>query len=249
MWSKALEKESDENGNDSKENEETVDEQELFSENRKEKIENLKRLKEELLKESMKAGSSTNSEQFSLDNIGQNKPLIDWRTLLRKSINIKLNWDTRTPEVEYGVLVPKLRRKAYPRTEILLDTSSSIDAEMLKNFLRECKYILQNTEMWVGCFDTEFYGFQKVDSEKDIDNMTFYGRGGTDFEVAVNAFTKRADNKIIFTDGYADMPKEKINAIWVVFGEAKINPLGGQVIYVNPAQLKQLHSSNTSMKR
>ena len=247
MWSKALEKESKEN--DSKENEEVVDEQELFSENRKEKIENLKKLKEELLKESMQAGNSTNEDKFSLDNIGRNKPLIDWRTLLRKSVNIKLNWDTRTPEVEYGVLVPKLRRKAYPRTEILLDTSGSIDDEMLKNFLRECKYILQNTEMWVGCFDTKFYGFQKIDSEKDIDNMTFYGRGGTNFEVAVNAFTKRSDNRIIFTDGYADMPKEKANAIWVVFGEEKINPLGGQVIYINQEQLKQLHSSNSSMKR
>ena len=247
MWPKALEKESKENN--SKENEETVDEQELFSENRKEKIENLKKLKEDLLKESMQAGSSTNSEQFSLNNIGQNKPLIDWRILLRKSINIKLSWDTRTPEVEYGVLVPKLKRKAYPRTEILLDTSGSIDDEMLKNFLRECKYILQNTEMLVGCFDTKFYGFQKIDSEKDIDSMIFYGRGGTNFEVAVNAFTKRSDNKIIFTDGYADMPKEKVNAIWIVFGKEKINPLGGQVIYVNPKQLTQLHSSNGPIKR
>lgn len=249
MWSKTLEKENEENGKDFKENIEAIDEQELFSKNRKEKIENLKKLKEEILKSSMQAGSSTNSEQFSLDNIGQNKPLIDWRTLLRKSVNIKLNWDTRTPEVEYGVLVPKLKRKAYPRTEILLDTSGSIDDEMLKNFLRECKYILQNTEMWVGCFDTEFYGFKKIDSEKDIDKMTFYGRGGTDFEVAVNSFTKRADNKIIFTDGYADMPEEKINAIWVVFGEHKINPLSGQVIYVNQEQLKQVHSSNGSKKR
>lgn len=249
MWSKTLEKESEENGRISKENIETVDEQDLFSQNRKEKIENLKKLKEEILESSMQAGNSTNSEHFSLNNIGGNKPLIDWRTLLRKSINVKLRWDTRRPDVEYGVLVPKLKRKAYPRTEILLDTSGSIDDEMLKNFLRECKYILQNTEMWVGCFDTKFYGFQKIDTEEDIDKMTFYGRGGTNFEVAVNAFTKKSDNKIIFTDGYADMPKEKVNAIWVVFGENKINPLGGQVLYISQEQLKQLHPSSNSMKK
>ena len=54
-----------------------------------------------------------------------------------------------------------------------------------------------------------------------IENMTFYGRGGTNFDVAVSAFGQRVDNKIIFTDGYADMPKEKSDIIWIVFGEEK----------------------------
>ena len=103
--------------------------------------------------------------------------------------------------------------------------------------------------MWVGCFDTKFYGFQKINSEKDIENMTFYGRGGTNFDVAINAFSQRVDNKIIFTDGYADMPKEKNNVIWVVFGTKKINPLGGQVIYINKEQLKELQSVNRIIKR
>lgn len=240
MWNKAIEKEDKEN---SEEDNQDIDEQELFSQNRKEKIENLKRLKDELLKESMQAGNDSNNIKFSLNNIGANKPLIDWRILLRKSINIKLKWDTRRPEVEYGVLVPRLHKMAYPRTEILLDTSGSIDEEMLRNFLRECKYILQNTEMSVGCFDTKFYGFQKINNENDIENMTFYGRGGTDFDVAVNAFTNRVDNKIIFTDGEADMPKKPSDAIWVVFGNYKINPLGGKVIYINENQLKELKTN------
>ena len=248
MWSKALENEN--NKADSNEpNEEIVDEQELFSQNRKEKIENLKKLKEELLKQSMKAGKEPGETEFTLNDIGINKALIDWRTLLRKAVNIKLKWDTRRPEVEYGVLVPKINKLAYPRTEILLDTSGSIDEEMLRNFLRECKYILQNSEMWVGCFDTKFYGFQKIKSEKDIENMTFYGRGGTNFDVAVSAFGQRVDNKIIFTDGYAYMPKEKSDIIWIVFGEEKINPPGGKVIYIDNEQLKRLKPSTSSFKK
>ena len=244
MWSKRLE-----NENNSSKNEDNPNEQELFSKNRKEKIEKLKKLKDELLNESLKAGTTTNGEQFYIDDIGVNKPLIDWRIILRKAVNIKLKWDTRRPEVEYGVLTPKLRRLAYPRTEILLDTSGSIDEEMLRNFLRECKYILQNTEMWVGCFDTKFYGFQKINSEKDIENMTFYGRGGTNFDVAINAFSQRVDNKIIFTDGYADMPKDKSNVIWIVFGNEKINPLGGKVIYIDKQTLKQGDLSNHSIRK
>lgn len=248
MWSKALENEN--NKADSNEpNEEIVDEQELFSQNRKEKIENLKKLKDELLKQSMKAGKEPGETEFTLNDIGINKALIDWRTLLRKAVNIKLKWDTRRPEVEYGVLVPKINKLAYPRTEILLDTSGSIDEEMLRNFLRECKYILQNSEMWVGCFDTKFYGFQKINNEKDIENMTFYGRGGTNFDVAVSAFSQRVDNKIIFTDGYAYMPKEKSDIIWIVFGEEKINPPGGKVIYIDNEQLKRLKPSTSSFKK
>ena len=248
MWSKALENENNNTDSDQS-NEKSVNEKELFSQNRKEKIENLKKLKEELLKQSMKAGTTTNGEQFYIDDIGVNKSLIDWRIILKKAVNIKLRWDIRNPEVEYGVLVPKINKLAYPRTEILLDTSGSIDEEMLRNFLRECKYILQNSEMWVGCFDTKFYGFQKIKSEKDIENMTFYGRGGTNFDVAVSAFGQRVDNKIIFTDGYADMPKEKSDIIWIVFGEEKINPPGGKVIYIDNEQLKRLKPSTSSFKK
>ena len=73
--------------------------------------------------------------------------------------------------------------------------------------------------------------------------MVFQGGGGTDFDVAVDAFTERVANKIVFTDGYADMPKKEVDAIWVVFYVTSdrfekthlpnISPKGGTVIYVN----------------
>lgn len=43
--------------------------------------------------------------------------------------------------------------------------------------------------------------------------MKFIGGGGTNFDVTVNAFSRRCENKIIFTDGYASMPNILINAI------------------------------------
>lgn len=33
--------------------------------------------------------------------------------------------------------------------------------------LRECKNILQYTKLKVGCFDTEFYGFHEIRTEKN----------------------------------------------------------------------------------
>ena len=57
------------------------------------------------------------------------------------------------------------------------------------------------------------------------------------------------NNKIIFTDGYADMPKDKSNVIWIVFGDEKINPLGGKVIYIDKQTLKQGDLSNHSIRK
>lgn len=72
--------------------------------------------------------------------------------------------------------------------------------------------------------------------------MKFIGVGGTDFDVAVNAFSRRVENKIIFTDGEADMPEKAIDAIWVVFGNKNINLKGGKVIYINELQLRSLYN-------
>ena len=72
--------------------------------------------------------------------------------------------------------------------------------------------------------------------------MKFVGGGGTDFDVAVGAFSRRVENKIIFTDGEASMPDMPLDAIWIVFSETQINPRGGKVIYINQEQLDKLCS-------
>ncbi len=70
--------------------------------------------------------------------------------------------------------------------------------------------------------------------------MVFIGGGGTDFNVAVSAFSLRVDNRIIFTDGQAPMPDEPIDAVWLVYGDEKIEPRSGKVIYITDEQLEQL---------
>ena len=127
-----------------------------------------------------------------------------------------------------------------PETEIVLDTSWSVEDSLLRNFLRECKNILQLSKLKVGCFDTCFYGFQDIRSLKDIDNMVFMGGGGTDFNVAMSAFSLRVDNKIIFTDGKAPMPENPLDVVWLVYGDEKIEPKTGKVIYITDEQLEQL---------
>ena len=72
--------------------------------------------------------------------------------------------------------------------------------------------------------------------------MQFEGGGGTDFNVAVKSFSRRVENKIIFTDGEASMPDMQLDAIWIVFGGERIKPKGGRVIHITPEQLDRLYS-------
>ena len=221
---------------------ETMGEQEAFEKNKELKEENLKKLQEKMYQGMKHAGDTTNQDTLSINNIGHARPLIDWRYILRETTKYDIDWSYKNATIEYGVVTPNWEKIPMPETEIVLDTSGSIDEELLKNFLRECKNILKHTKLKVGCFDTKFYGFHEVRSEKDIDNMEFVGGGGTNFTTAVNAFTRRVENKIIFTDGCAAMPNISIDAIWIVFGD-KISPKGGKVIYITEEDLDRLRNN------
>ncbi len=221
---------------------EEMGEKDAFKKNREDKKKQLEELKQAIAKQASTAGTSTNRDIRTIEDIGTAKPLIDWRYVLREAIKYDVDWSYKNASIEDGIVVANLEEQPMPETEIVLDTSGSINEVLLKNFLRECKNILQHSRLKVGCFDTEFYGFHEIRTEEDIENMTFEGGGGTDFDVAVRAFSRRVENKIIFTDGEASMPDMSIDAIWIVFGGEKINPKGGKVINITEEQLDRLYS-------
>lgn len=255
MWTKAVEKKHQEgqNHHDKKQNKEQenktneeikkltkLGEKETFKQNKIERKKQLEGLRKSLASQSHGCGNTTNGEIRNITNIGISKPLIDWRKLLKQAVNYDIDWSYQNAGIDNGVVTAHLEEIPRTETEIVLDTSGSIDETLLRNFLRECKNILQTSKVKVGCFDTKFYGFTEIKNVSDIDNLPFYGGGGTDFEVAVKAFTRRAENKIIFTDGYADMPSTPMDAIWIVFDGTEIKPLGGKVIYIDDEQLEKL---------
>ena len=223
---------------------ENMGEKNAFKKNLEDRKKQLEELKEALSKLASQAGSFSNEDVRKVENIGISKPLIDWRYVLKEAIKYDVDWSYQNATIEDGVITPNLEEQPKPETEIVLDTSGSISEVLLKNFLRECKNILQQSRLKVGCFDTRFYGFHEIRTEQDIENMKFVGGGGTDFNVAVKAFTRRVENKIIFTDGEAAMPYMPIDAIWIVFGQIQIYPMGGRVIYITPEQLNKLYKSD-----
>ena len=224
-------------------------ERETFKQNKIERTKQLEELRKELAKKSHGCGDGTNSRKARFKGIGIAPPLVDWRLLLKEAVKRDVDWSYRNAEIEDGVISSRLEEFQQPETEILLDTSGSISDTLLKNFLRECKNIIQTSKVKVGCFDTKFYGFTELRDVSDIDRMEFVGRGGTNFYAAVNAFTRRVENKIVFTDGCAPMPEKTVDAIWVVFGNTKINPPGGRVIYINDEQLDRLMGRTSRRSR
>ena len=254
MWEQAVKKHKEQQEKTDKKDKEKTElekkleelqsmgEKDAFKKNLEDKKKQLEELKEAISKQASQAGTSTNRDIRTVNDIGTAKPLIDWRYVLRETIKYDVDWSYKNATLEDGVVSANLEEQPMPETEIVLDTSGSINEVLLKNFLRECKNILQHTKLKVGCFDTEFYGFHEIRTEEDIEKMQFEGGGGTDFDVAVGAFSRRVENKIIFTDGEASMPDMPLVAIWIVFGGKRINPKGGKVIHVDDEQLERLYN-------
>ena len=259
LWDKAIEerkKEQQEQAENKKQEQKQTEteekskfteqgERETFKQNKIERRKQLQELSRELAnKASHEAGDGIQREGKRLSDIGIATPLIDWRKLLRQAIRYDEDYTRKNARMRNGYFRHRVEQLPMPEAEILLDTSGSVSEVLLKNFLRECKNILDNSKVKVGCFNTEFHGFTELRKPEDIDNMSFPIGGGTDFNAAVGAFSRKAPNKIIFTDGEADMPRETVrNVIWVVFGDEKINPKGGKVINITGEQLRRLYQS------
>lgn len=256
MFEKKKEQQSDENQNKEQEKKKNevikklteLGEKEAFKQNKIERKKQLEKLRKALASQSHGHGNTTKGERRNITDIGTSEPLIDWRRLLKEAVKYDIDWSYQNAEIEDGVVTAYLEVMSRPETEIVLDTSGSIDETLLRNFLRECKNILQTSKVKVGCFDTQFYGFTEIKDVSDIDNLPFYGGGETNFDVAVNAFSRRVENKIIFTDGKASMPDMPLDAIWIVFSGKRINPKGGRVIHITPEQLDRLYSYEVNME-
>ncbi len=241
-----------ENKNQSSANEENKENKEnftnaneLFKSARKERVNNLKKLKKQLIEKSMQSQSKGTSQNRNINNIGNATKLVDWRILLGDTCKIDADWTYQNATIEYGVLTPHMEDIKTVEVEILLDTSGSVNENMLRNFLKECMGILKQANIKIGCFDDRFYGFHTIHSRGQLEDVRLEGGGGTDFNVAVNAFTKNADYKIIFTDGLAKMPNMEVNAIWIVYGGKVISPKGGRVINIDNEALRKLNCVQT----
>ena len=191
-------------------------------------------------------GNADDPGRRQVDELGPIEPIIDWRMVLRETVKLGVDWTYTFATLEDGIVRPSLEELPIPETEVVVDTSWSVDETLLRNFLRECINILSCSRLKIRCFDSRFYGFHEVRKPEDILKIPLEGGGGTDFNAAIGAFTLRVENKVIFTDGEADVPDEPVDAIWLIYGEKQIEPPGGRVIRITPEQMEKLNCRKRS---
>jgi predicted metal-dependent peptidase len=112
-----------------------------------------------------------------------------------------------------------------PKTHLLVavDVSGSIETEDLKNFFsiinRFFSYGVEAIN--VITFDWELQ--QEFELKKAAKNIKITGRGGTNFQCAVDYYENHPEfqGMIIFTDGYAEVPKIKKakQLLWILTGK------------------------------
>jgi hypothetical protein len=143
------------------------------------------------------------------------KPEIDYRRVLsgfRSSIIASKPCLTRfKPSRRYGFMYMGNRRRFTTALLVGVDVSGSLSAEQLSEFFsvvnRFFKYGIERIE--VQQFDCELKGEPLV-LKKARKTIEVQGRGGTSFDPVIDFFVanqKKYDGLIIFTDGFAEVPK------------------------------------------
>ncbi|MEG1500248.1 MAG: VWA-like domain-containing protein, partial [Clostridia bacterium] len=220
----------------------------LFKEAKADRDAQIDELTRELMEQKeLSQGGESGKASATLGDVGRAKAIIPWEKVLRRTIDetqSRKTYQFVEMEDDYSIS-PTDKNVKRTETEIVLDTSGSISETLLKNFVRETANILRESQIKVGCADTEFYGFKTLRKYSDIEKFIVEGGGNTDFEPMVGAFSRTAKNKIIFTDGYANVPKKECNAIWIVFGKQSEafggeKPKGGKVEFIDGEALAKL---------
>lgn len=112
-----------------------------------------------------------------------------------------------------------------PKTHLLVavDVSGSIGSDDLVHFFSIInRFFTYGVEaVQVLAFDTEIK--QEFELKKATRNIKITGRGGTDFQCAIDYYEQHPEYQglIIFTDGYASVPKIRLRKqiLWILTGK------------------------------
>jgi predicted metal-dependent peptidase len=176
-----------------------------------------------LIAQSSKQGTLPAGIQRELDRL--TTPQIDWRSYLWRYLTQTPNdfqgFDRRF--IGQGLYLETLSGESV-KVYVAIDTSGSIDGELLRIFLSEVQGIL-NAYPHLKCdlyyADAAVYGPYKVEPDRPMPAPK--GGGGTSFVPFFDSITKSDDRQtaglaIYLTDGYGDFPAShpEIPTLWVV---------------------------------
>lgn len=166
------------------------------------------------------------------------KPEINWKRYLSTIAGRIVDTDEfrfDAPNLRHpmarDVIYPGLRTEKVEDVYIAIDTSGSIDARMLSQFLSECAGILRYLErvgiMTIDCVERPI---QFVEP-RELQKLEITGGGGTDFRAAFRVLESQKITPavlIYFTDGFGDFPEKKPHfpVLWVLTSHSGEVPEG-----------------------
>ncbi len=151
---------------------------------------------------------------------------VRWRQQLRRYVGQELDRSpsyARPPRRFPHLLgiVPGIKRQAgKPRILAAIDTSGSMDDEILSEISQELAFLAREREVTVVEFDADIQRTYKY--RRPITEVQ--GRGGTDFCPVLEASflaRERADLVVVFTDGCGPAPEKQpqVPVVWVLTSE------------------------------
>jgi predicted metal-dependent peptidase len=154
------------------------------------------------------------------------EPTINWKDILYKYITSARTdfegFDRRM--IHQGMYLDDLGGGKI-KVALFMDTSGSVDEELLSEFFAEVKFATNafpNTEGEMWYFDTELYPEGDI---RDIDKPQIKGGGGTSFTPVMKKLQELYEEDIssqvlgvVFTDGYAQMniPRPDCDVLWCI---------------------------------
>jgi predicted metal-dependent peptidase len=174
-------------------------------------------------------------------------PKMNWRELLRMQLESTIKSDyTWMRNSRRGwhmdAVMPGMQLDPMIDIAVSIDTSGSIDAKMLKDFLSEVQGIMDSFPAYrihIVSFDTNTYNPQQFDSE-NLDSICDYepkGGGGTDFDCVFEYFKQeeiQPKRHIMFTDGYpygSWGDEQYCDTVFIIHGNTSVVPPFGQYAY------------------
>lgn len=174
------------------------------------------------------------------------KGTVDWRSLLgqfmSRSINDDYSFSSQNRRHTGGdFILPSLRKKEGIKMGLVVDTSSSMDANLLKIVLGEIGFLqalINATIIFLGCSTTVSFLGEVMPT--DPMPVVRSKRGGTDYAPAFKFLVSRNDDLdciLYFTDGICSSfgKDPNIPVLWMTYGGMahKFRPPFGQKIIIN----------------
>lgn len=166
-------------------------------------------------------------------------PKFDWRGYLRRFSGGSIKVYTKKTRRKYNKRYPDnpgLKIKQRKHILVAVDTSGSVSADELREFMHEIYYMHKTgSEITIVQADT---AISHIGKYSPADEIKIHGRGGTSFQPVIdyyNANKEKYTALIYFTDGEASTPTPANGKIlWVISAQSAMNEdLIGPKIHLN----------------